>query len=47
VLWLRKNGPETNRQRRGDFFQFTLDNVDKVEVVRGAVESALYGTDAR
>lgn len=28
-----------------DFSNFTLDNVDKVEVVRGA-ESALYGTDA-
>ena len=28
-----------------DFANFTLDNVDKVEVVRGA-ESALYGTDA-
>jgi vitamin B12 transporter len=28
-----------------DFSNFTLDNIDKVEVVRGA-ESALYGTDA-
>jgi vitamin B12 transporter len=28
-----------------DFSNFTLDNVDKVEVVRGA-ESAIYGTDA-
>ena len=28
-----------------DFSNFTLDNVDKVEVVHGA-ESALYGTDA-
>ena len=28
-----------------DFSNFTLDNVDKIEVVRGA-ESALYGTDA-
>ncbi len=28
-----------------DFSNFTFDNVDKVEVVRGA-ESALYGTDA-
>ena len=28
-----------------DFANFSLDNVDKVEVVRGA-ESALYGTDA-
>jgi vitamin B12 transporter len=28
-----------------DFANFTLDNVDKVEVVRGA-ESAIYGTDA-
>lgn len=28
-----------------DFSIFTLDNIDKVEVVRGA-ESALYGTDA-
>jgi outer membrane cobalamin receptor len=28
-----------------DFGNFTLDNIDKVEVVRGA-ESALYGTDA-
>jgi outer membrane cobalamin receptor len=28
-----------------DFSNFTLDNVDKVEIVRGA-ESALYGTDA-
>ncbi len=28
-----------------DFSSFTLDNIDKVEVVRGA-ESALYGTDA-
>jgi vitamin B12 transporter len=28
-----------------DFYNFTLDNVDKVEVVRGA-ESAIYGTDA-
>lgn len=28
-----------------DFSDFTLDNIDKVEVVRGA-ESALYGTDA-
>jgi vitamin B12 transporter len=28
-----------------DFSNFTLDNLDKVEVVRGA-ESALYGTDA-
>ena len=28
-----------------DFSNFTLDNVDKVEVVRGA-ESALYGSDA-
>lgn len=28
-----------------DFSNFTLDNIDKVEIVRGA-ESALYGTDA-
>jgi vitamin B12 transporter len=28
-----------------DFSNFTLDNIDKVEVVRGA-ESAIYGTDA-
>ena len=28
-----------------DFSNFTLDNVDKVEIVRGA-ESAIYGTDA-
>lgn len=28
-----------------DFANFTLDNIDKVEVVRGA-ESAIYGTDA-
>jgi len=28
-----------------DFSNFTLDNVDKIEVVRGA-ESAIYGTDA-
>jgi vitamin B12 transporter len=28
-----------------DFSNFTLDNIDKVEVARGA-ESALYGTDA-
>lgn len=28
-----------------DFSNFSLDNVDKVEIVRGA-ESALYGTDA-
>src|SRR5215469_9550058 len=28
-----------------DFSNFTLDNVDKVEVVRGA-ESAIYGSDA-
>ena len=28
-----------------DFSNFTLDNIDKIEVVRGA-ESALYGTDA-
>lgn len=28
-----------------DFSNFTVDNIDKVEVVRGA-ESALYGTDA-
>ena len=28
-----------------DFANFTLDNIDKIEVVRGA-ESALYGTDA-
>jgi vitamin B12 transporter len=28
-----------------DFSNFTLDNVDKIEVVRGA-ESALYGSDA-
>ena len=28
-----------------DFSNFTLDNVDKIEVVRGA-ESAVYGTDA-
>ncbi len=28
-----------------DFSNFTLDNLDKVEIVRGA-ESALYGTDA-
>ena len=28
-----------------DFSSFTLDNVDKVEIVRGA-ESAIYGTDA-
>src|SRR5947207_7563454 len=28
-----------------DFANFTLDNVDKVEIVRGA-ESAIYGTDA-
>src|SRR5579859_3179727 len=28
-----------------DFSNFTLDNIDKVEIVRGA-ESAIYGTDA-
>ncbi len=28
-----------------DFSNFTLDNIDKIEIVRGA-ESALYGTDA-
>jgi vitamin B12 transporter len=28
-----------------DFANFTLDNIDKIEIVRGA-ESALYGTDA-
>ena len=28
-----------------DFSNFTLDNVDKIEIVRGA-ESAIYGTDA-
>src|SRR5207244_8455171 len=28
-----------------DFSNFTLDNVEKIEVVRGA-ESALYGSDA-
>ena len=28
-----------------DFSNFTLDNIDKVEIIRGA-ESALYGTDA-
>jgi outer membrane cobalamin receptor len=28
-----------------DFSNFTLDNVDKVEIIRGA-ESAIYGTDA-
>jgi vitamin B12 transporter len=28
-----------------DFSNFTVDNIDKIEVVRGA-ESALYGTDA-
>ena len=28
-----------------DFANFTLDNIDKIEVVRGA-ESAIYGTDA-
>ena len=27
-----------------DFSNFTLDNVDKIEVVRGA-ESAIYGTE--
>jgi vitamin B12 transporter len=28
-----------------DFSNFTLDNIDKIEIVRGA-ESAIYGTDA-
>jgi vitamin B12 transporter len=37
--------PVDNPGGQVDFSNFTLDNVDKIEVVRGA-ESAIYGTDA-
>src|SRR5262249_3833601 len=40
------DGTPVNQSGGGvDFSIFTLDNIDKVEVVRGA-ESAIYGTDA-
>jgi vitamin B12 transporter len=37
--------PVNNPGSAVDFSNFTLDNIDKVEIVRGA-ESAIYGTDA-
>jgi vitamin B12 transporter len=37
--------PVNNPGSAVDFSNFTLDNIDKIEIVRGA-ESAIYGTDA-